>query len=116
MTGRLLTLKEACAQLAGGHITPATLRAEAARGRLDMVRLGRRDFVTEEALDAMVTACHVAPKAPVSILTRRAANTRSATEAASSAQAALSQTLRGLKGSLRNTLGSNTGQRAAVRR
>lgn len=41
-----MTLAEACETIFRGHIKPATLRAEAARGRLVIERIGRRDFVT----------------------------------------------------------------------
>lgn len=113
---RLLTLKEACTHLAGDKITPATLRAEAARGKLDIVRLGRRDFVTVEALEQMVSACHVEQKAPVSISIPRASNGLSETDRVSSAQAALNQTIARLKSGSRNTLDRNTNRSAARRR
>ncbi len=103
MTGRLLTLKEACVQLAGGHITPATLRAEAAKGRLDMVRLGRRDFVTVEALDALIESCRVVKPHQGSTWTPRAGRGSSETDRPSVALASLNETVTLLRKNLRRT-------------
>lgn len=63
-----LTLKEACTLIFRDTISPATLRAEADRGRLVIERIGRRDFVTRRAIREMRKRCEVAPaqKAPVS--------------------------------------------------
>ena len=52
---RPLTLAEA-AQLY--HLKVSTLRAESARGRLDVFRIGRRDYTTLDSLKAMVRKCH----------------------------------------------------------
>lgn len=54
-----MTLAEACETLFRGHIKPATLRAEAARGRLVIERIGRRDFVTRRAIKEMRKQCQV---------------------------------------------------------
>jgi hypothetical protein len=87
----------------------ATLRAEANRGRLTVYRIGRQDRTTINDIRQMVELCRVEPKAPASIVTRRAANTSSATVAASldSAQ----QTVLRLRNSLRNTLRESTAPR-----
>jgi hypothetical protein len=89
----------------------ATLRAEANRGRLTVYRIGRQDRTTINDIRQMVELCRVEPKAPASIVTRRAVNTSSATVAASldSAQ----QTVLQLRNSLRNTLRASTGPRQA---
>lgn len=108
---RLLTLTQACAQL-GDKITPAMLRAQAVRGTLDIVRIGRRDFVTADALEAMVSACLVARPRHVSISTQRAVSGSSETERRSSALASLNQTLMEQKRRLRNTSEPNTNRRA----
>lgn len=56
-----LTLEEACREIFRDAITPATLRAEAARGRLALERIGRRDFVTRAAIREMRKKCRVVP-------------------------------------------------------
>ena len=52
---RPLTLREA-AELY--RVKVSTLRAEAARGRLDIFRLGKRDYTTLDSLKVMVRKCH----------------------------------------------------------
>lgn len=61
-----LTLQEACARYFRGAIGPATLRAEARRGRLALMRIGRTDFVTPAAMREMMEKCRVPQKAPAS--------------------------------------------------
>lgn len=50
---KLFTLKQAAAQL-NGKITANALRSMIKKGCLEVVRRGRRIYVTEEALSAMV--------------------------------------------------------------
>ena len=95
--GDMLTLKEACARMFNGSITPSTLKAEIDRGNLAVYQIGRRYYVTVAGLAEMVEKCRVTPKAPASITTRRADNGSSATVTDSSAQASLAATLAGLK-------------------
>ncbi len=59
-----LTLQEACARYFRGAIGPATLRAEARRGRLALMRIGRTDFVTPAAMREMMEKCRVPQKEP----------------------------------------------------
>jgi hypothetical protein len=89
----------------------ATLRAEASRGRLTVYRIGRQDRTTINDIRQMVELCRVEPKAPASIVTRRAVNTSSETDRASldSAQQALLK----LRSISRNTSPASTGQRQA---
>lgn len=54
-----LTLQEACDLIFRGNISPATLRAEARRGRLVIARIGKRDFVTPGAIKDMRKRCEV---------------------------------------------------------
>lgn len=56
-----LTLAEACQLIFRNAISPATLRAEAGRGRLTIERIGRRDFVTRRAIREMRKKCEQAP-------------------------------------------------------
>lgn len=59
-----LTLQEACDQIFRGNISPATLRAEARRGRLVIERIGRRDFVTPAAIREMRKLCEISQAVP----------------------------------------------------
>jgi hypothetical protein len=83
-----LTLKDAAERYG---FTVATLRAEIARGRLTKYRIGKKDWTTPADIREMLELCRVEPKAPASIVTRRAASTPSETVHASldSAQRAL---------------------------
>lgn len=56
-----LTLAEACKVIFRNTISPATLRAEAERGRLVIERIGRRDFVTRSAIREMRKKCEQVP-------------------------------------------------------
>ena len=49
-----ITLAEACKLFPRAHFTPSTLRAERDRKRLNIFRLGRRDYTTEADMRAMV--------------------------------------------------------------
>jgi hypothetical protein len=111
---RPITLAEACAMY-GSTFKPCTLRAEAGRGRLVIFRIGRRDYTTAQAMQDMVRKCQDAARPHGSTSTRPEANGLSETDRISSAQAALSQTLVGLKSVLPRTSGKNTGRGVARR-
>jgi hypothetical protein len=57
-----ITLAEACQHIFKGRITPDTLRAEAKRGRLEIERIGRQDFVTIAGIREMRKKCRTAPQ------------------------------------------------------
>lgn len=59
MTDPPMTLKEAAAKY---KIGVATLRAEAARGRLTIYRIGRQDYTTATDMGEMVEKCRVDQK------------------------------------------------------
>jgi hypothetical protein len=103
---RPLTLKEAADFY---RLKISTLRAEAARGRLDIFRLGKRDYTTLESLRSMVRKCQEDGRRRASISTQGGDNGLSETERASSAQAALKQTVVALRSGLPNISGRNTG-------
>ena len=103
-----ITLKEACAVHYRNRIKVASLRAEAARGRLDIFRVGRTDFTTLKNIREMERRCRVEKQARASTLTGPESNGSSETERLSSAQAALSLTVERLKGSSQNTLAAST--------
>lgn len=46
-----------------GGMTAASLRREAARGRLAIMRIGNKDWTTLQAIEDMKRRCHVKPKA-----------------------------------------------------
>jgi hypothetical protein len=89
----------------------ATLRAEANRGRLTVYRIGRQDRTTINDIRQMVELCRVEPKAPASIVTRRAVNTSSETDRASFDLAM--QAVSTLRKSLRRTSPASTGRSQA---
>ena len=45
-----VTLAEACRVFFGGRISPSALRTEAAKGRLVITQIARKDFVTRRAI------------------------------------------------------------------
>jgi hypothetical protein len=105
---RPLTLKEAGELY---RLKISTLRSEATRGRLDIFRLGRRDYTTLESLRSMVRKCQEEGRRRASTSTGDASNGSSEMERASSARAALNQTVVALKSALPNISGRNTGRR-----
>lgn len=109
-----ITLSRAC-EIFQGAIRPATLRAEAARGNLEIFRIGRRHFTTAASVREMIRKCRVAAQPPGSISTRSASPGQSETERILSAQAALNQTLRELKERLKRTSAPSTNRSAARR-
>ena len=108
---RPLTLKEAGDLY---RLKVSTLRAEAARGRLDIFRLGKRDYTTLESLRSMVRKCQEEGRRRASTSTQGGDSGLSATEQASSAQAALKQTVTALKQGLPRISDRST-SRTAVR-
>lgn len=80
----LLRLKDAAATyFAGTGITAQTLRGEARKGRLEIVQIGKRDYVSPEAIEEMIKRCRHQPKAPTSSSTRSRADSRSGSSATS---------------------------------
>jgi hypothetical protein len=102
-----MTLAEACVEVFRGKIEPSTLRAEAARGRLVIERIGRRDFVTRAALKEMRKLCRIPPKEPAARSTEANACNLPDTERTRVAQAAALASARALRTLLRKA-GSRT--------
>lgn len=111
-----ITLAEACTLYPKARLTISTLRAEAARGRLDIFRLGRRDYTTVEAMREMVRKCQDAARHRASTSIPEGSNGLSETLALSSAQAALNQTVLALKGGLPRISAPSMNRRAARHR
>jgi hypothetical protein len=103
----LLTLRQA-AELYGLKV--ATLRAEAARGRLAVFRMGKSDYTSHAAMQLMVKRCQDADPRHACISTGPGAPGASETERMSSARAALRQTIEGLKKGSPNTSARSTDQ------
>lgn len=91
-----ITLAEACKLFPRAKLTVSTLRAEADRERLEIFRLGKRDYTTLRSMREMVRRCQAEDHR------RRYTSMRevngSSTERLASAQAALNQTVQALKG------------------
>jgi hypothetical protein len=107
-----ITLRDACEVVYRNRIKVATLRAEAAKGRLDIFRIGRTDFTTLKDLREMERRCRVAKQARASISTQDGSSGLSETARVSSAQDALRRSVSALKGTSQNTLARNTNRSA----
>lgn len=98
-----LTLAEACEVFFRGRITPATLRAEARRGRLSLMRIGRAHFVTPSAVREMMRRCQDPQKVPASTSIPSSAPGSSATDRSRDALAAANSIATELKKGSRPT-------------
>ena len=105
-----ITLGEACELYPRSRLTKSTLRAEAARGRLTIFRIGKRDYTTVAFMRDMVRRCQDEDYRRNSISTRQEASGLSEMDNALSAQAALNQTVVALKQGLPRISGKNTHQ------
>ncbi|MHC1547800.1 hypothetical protein [Phyllobacterium sp. K27] len=66
-----MTLKEACEKIFRGQLTPSALRTEASKGNLEIIQIARKDFVTREAIRAMVEKCRRKPIEPTPAIDTR---------------------------------------------
>jgi len=103
-----IPLSEAVSLWPTAKLTLSTLRAEAARGHLDIFRMGKRDYTTPKSMREMVRKCREEDRRRVSTSTHDAANGSSETAQALSAQAALNQTVAALKAGLPRISGKST--------
>ncbi len=111
-----ITLSEACKVLFRNTIKPATLKAEAERGKLVLEKIGRSYFTTPKAIREMREQCRVQekPRGSGSAKTKTVAdNGSSSTGQNRPAQAALLKTLEGLSKGSRNTSPRNTSRPTA---
>lgn len=108
-----LTLKEACKLYPRSRLTVSTLRAESGRGRLDIFRLGKRDYTTAKSMREMVQRCQDAARRRAFTSIDPEDNGLSETERASSALDALNMTAKALRQNSANTSGTRTSRRAA---
>lgn len=58
----LVTLKEACELFFGGRLTKSSLRLEASRGNLEIIRIANKDFVTRNGIRRMIDRCRLPVK------------------------------------------------------
>lgn len=98
-----ITLKEACEIVFRDTVTISTLRAEAARGHLEVARIGKRDFTTLRSAKELFRKCQDEKRPRDSISIRTAKPGLSATDRATSVQAALKASVGRLKSSSRHT-------------
>ena len=103
-----IPLREALSLFPKAKLTLSTLRAEAERGRLDIFRLGKRDYTTAKSMREMIRKCQESAGRRDSISTHDAINGSSEMVRASSAQAALNQTVAALKAGLPRISGKST--------
>jgi hypothetical protein len=69
-----LSLKEVCERVFGGSISVASLKAEYARGNLELSKIGRAYFTTPADLKAMFEKCRVTPPKWVAVPPRGSPN------------------------------------------
>jgi hypothetical protein len=103
-----IPLRQACGLWPEAKLTLSTLRAEAARGHLDIFRMGKRDYTTPKSMREMVRRCREESRHRGSTSTLDVVNGSSETVQASSAQAALNQTVAALKAGLPRISARNT--------
>lgn len=99
-----------------GSVSAITLRAEAARGKLKIWRVGKKYYTTLAAIDDMVEKCHVPPKARTYICGDATAAILAGqfeTEGMKSARAALLASVKELKKSSQLTSLKNTARTSA---
>ena len=108
-----ITLKDAASHFG---FTVSTLKAEAGRGRLTIYKIGKRYYTTPADIREMVNQCRVEQKGRAFTLIRGADSGLSETDRASSAQAALNETMLRLRNSSLNTSATSTGRNRQVRR
>jgi hypothetical protein len=103
-----ITLPAACGLYPRAKLTVSTLRSEAAPGRLEIFRIGRRDYTTPKAMHEMVRRCREDDPRRDCTSTQQDCNGSSGMDSVSSAQAALNQTVTALKQGLPRISGKST--------
>ena len=111
-----ITLDDAIKLFPRARLTKSTLRAERDRGNLDIFRLGKRDHTTAKSMREMVRKCQENARRRVSTSTQSGISGSSETAQASSARAALNQTVTALKSGLPRISVANTNRNRAQRR
>jgi hypothetical protein len=112
----LLTLKDACEIFFRGKVTVATLRAEHARGNLDMSKIGRSYWTTIAKLREMEAKCRVAAPARASGSIRKEEPGLSSTVEADAARDSLLMNLDKLRKPSANTSRRSMSSKTALHR
>jgi hypothetical protein len=112
----LLTLKDACEIFFGGKATPATLKAEHARGNLVLTKIGRAWWTTPADIRLMRNKCRVDLPARNSGSTSAADLGRSSMADPGIARGAALRKLDELKQHFGNTSKGSTSRQPATRR
>jgi predicted deacylase len=60
----LVTLTEACDLFFKGRLTKSSLRVEASRGNLEIIRIANKDFVTRNGIRRMIDKCRLPAAEP----------------------------------------------------
>ena len=110
--GALMTLTDAAAWLdPSGKLSARSLKTESERGRLELIKIAGKHFVTEDALKEMIEKCRGNPKARDSMYTGDQAGKQSGSfgmDRTKKAQAAVRATAAVLKERSRRTSPKNT--------
>jgi hypothetical protein len=110
-----ITLADACRIFPESKLTVSTLRTEAARGRLSVFRIGRRDYTSRRLMLEMVRRCQDEDHRR-DFTSMKGNSGLSEMDRSKSALAALNQTAQALrKGSL-NTSATSTSRNAVAHR
>ncbi len=111
----LYTLKEASKVFFKAHITESTLRAAVNRNELQIVRVGRTDFVTRVHLEAFVKLCLEKPSRRDSTKSLKPEIGSSGTDASCDGLDAVLQSANKLKSRSQGTSRKNIRQKPAKR-
>ncbi|MBB5700171.1 hypothetical protein FHS76_000009 [Ochrobactrum daejeonense] len=111
-----IPLAEAALMFFGGRLSKSSLRTEAAKGNLEIIRIANKDFVTRNGIKRMIERCRVREAQPVSGSGMIPEIGSSRTETSVSAQDALRAKLNGQSKFSANTSRRNTNQSGEVLR
>ena len=112
----LITLKDACEIFFQGKVTVATLKAEHAKGNLEMSKIGRSYWTTIAKLKEMEAKCRVAVPARASGSTKSERPGQSLMADPDIARGAALRKLDGLKQHFASTSKGSTGRQLVTRR
>ena len=111
-----ITLDDACQLFFRGKLTKSSLRTEARRGNLELIRIANKDFVTRNGVKRMIEKCRKSESHQGSTSGRTAPENHGSSEMAEqiSAQDAVRIRLQKRKESSTNTLPKKSSPSAAV--
>jgi hypothetical protein len=112
----LITLKDASEIIFGGRVSPATLKDQWRRGRLDLSKIGRSYFASVADFKGLKTRCLAEPPARASGSIRKEEPGLSSTVASAAARDSLMTKLNSLKKPSGNTSRRSTLSKTVPRR